>query len=163
MVHFLFNTVLLQCRCSFGSYHLMVGVYRIPASQNDKVVPWQFLRQNLEYLYCTSGALTVFDLCYVSSELWWFQCPGFIKESCSQCHQPCSHWGQEEGQGAVCSLQEIAGIDLPGQEQGHCQVNKHSHAASDMTDVGTEAVALAPQQQAPAQIGHQWQVEKHHL
>lgn len=73
-----------------------------------------------------------------------------MNESCAQCHQPRSHGGEEEGQGAVCSLQEIAGIDLPGQEQRHCQVNQHSHEVADVTHVGTEAVALAPQQQAPA-------------
>lgn len=141
----------------------MVGVYGIPASQNDKVLPWQFLRQSFEYLYCTSGALAVFYLSYVSSELWWFQCPGFVNESCGEWHQPRSHWGEEEGQGAVCPQQEVAGIELPGQEQGHGQVNGHGHQAPRVTHVRTEAVALAPHQQAPAQIGHQWQVEKQHL
>lgn len=42
-------------------------------------------------------------------------------------------------------------------------MNRHSHQAADVTEVGTEAVAVASQQQAPAQIGHQWQVEKQHL
>lgn len=86
-----------------------------------------------------------------------------MNESCAQRHQPGSHGRQEEGQGAVGSLQEVAGVELPGQEQRHPQVSERSRQARGGTDVGTEAVALAPQQQAPAQVGHQWQVEKHHL
>lgn len=113
-----------------------------------------FKSKNFEYLYCTSGALTVFHFYYVSSELSWFQCPGFINQSRGQHHQPHSHWGEEESQGPIGLLQEVAGIDLPGQEECHRQVNEHSHEASDVTDVRAEAVTLASQQQAPAQIGH---------
>lgn len=42
-------------------------------------------------------------------------------------------------------------------------MNKHSQEALDVMDVRMETVTLAPQQQAPAQIGHQWYVEKQHL
>lgn len=91
-------------------------------------------------------------------------CPGAVHQQQPERQRPRADRRQEEGRGAVGLQEEVAGVDLPGEQQQHDDVNRQSPpAAARPPEVGPEGVAAATVVEAPAEVRGEGHVEEQQL
>lgn len=76
---------------------------------------------------------------------------------------PGADGGQDEGHGAVRLQEEVAGVELPQEQQQHERVQPQSPAAARDQEVRTEGVTAATVVEAPAQVTGERHVEEEQL
>lgn len=91
-------------------------------------------------------------------------CPGAVDQQQAEQQGPGADGGQQKGHEAVGLQEEVAGVNLPGEQEQHEQVERQRPTAETRPlEVGPEGVATATVVQAPAQVRGEGHVEGEQL